>query len=74
MHQLSTILVCFSKHWLPYLRAMGEVAMACPSCGCKTTYQYDDEDAPDDSWERCAACGVVFHLDDHAPEDDEDTQ
>ena len=30
--------------------------MACPKCGCRTTYQYDDEDDPqDDRLERCAA-------------------
>lgn len=45
--------------------------MSCPKCKCKVCYQYDDEDAPDDDWERCAACGLVFHIDDHAPEDDE---
>ena len=49
--------------------------MACPKCGCKTVYQYDDEDDPqDDRLQRCAACGEVFDLDDHAEEDeDEDT-
>lgn len=46
--------------------------MACPACGCKETYEYDEEDAPDDTWERCAACGVVFNIEDHAPEDDDD--
>jgi len=46
--------------------------MSCPRCGCKVCYQYDDEDAPDEFWERCSACGVVFHIDDHAPEDDEE--
>ena len=47
-------------------------AMACPRCGCKETNQYDDEDASDDNWERCAACGVVFPIEDHADEDDDD--
>ena len=47
--------------------------MACPKCGCKVAYQFDDEDDPgDDRLQRCAACGEVFDLDDHAPEDDED--
>lgn len=46
--------------------------MACPACGCKETYQYDAGDAPDDDWERCAACGAVFHHDDHTPEDDDE--
>jgi hypothetical protein len=48
--------------------------MACPKCGCKETYQYDDGDdcgMADDSLERCAACGHVFYVDDHLPEDDE---
>lgn len=46
--------------------------MACPKCGCKTTYQYDDEDEPnDDRLQRCAACGEVFDLEDEIPEDDE---
>lgn len=47
--------------------------MACPKCGCKVAYQFDDEDfGEDDRMQRCAACGEVFDLDDHAPEDDED--
>jgi hypothetical protein len=46
--------------------------MACPRCNCKTVYQYDDEDAPDDRWQRCAACGVVFDLYDHTDEDEDD--
>lgn len=46
--------------------------MACPKCGCKTVYQFDDEDEPqDDRLQRCAACGEVFDLDDEAEEDDE---
>ena len=46
--------------------------MACPKCGCKTVYQFDDEDEPqDDRLQRCAACGEVFDIDDHAEEDDE---
>jgi hypothetical protein len=45
--------------------------MSCPRCGCKVCYEYDEEDAPDEFWERCSACGVVFHIDDHAPEDDD---
>lgn len=50
--------------------------MACPKCGCKVVYQYDDgadDCGPgDDSLERCAACGHVFDVEDHAQEDDED--
>lgn len=46
--------------------------MACPRCRCKETYQYDDEDAPDDYQERCAACGLVFDFEDHADEDDDE--
>lgn len=46
--------------------------MACPFCGCKTVYQFDDEDDPhDDRMQRCAACGQVFDLDDHTEEDDD---
>jgi hypothetical protein len=46
--------------------------MACPTCGCKVSYQFDDlEDEGDDRLERCAACGEVFDLDDHAPEPDD---
>ena len=29
--------------------------MACPKCGCRTTYQYDDEDDPQDDRLECAA-------------------
>lgn len=33
----------------------------------------DDEDEPqDDRLQRCAACGEVFDLDDHAEEDDDE--
>ena len=46
--------------------------MACPRCGCKETNHYDDEDAPDDNWERCAACGVIFDIEDHADEEDDE--
>lgn len=46
--------------------------MACPKCGCKTVYEYDDEDPQDDRLQRCAACGEVFDLDDHAEEDDDE--
>ena len=38
--------------------------MACPRCGCKEHYQYDDgEDfgPGDEEWQRCAACGHIFH-------------
>lgn len=47
--------------------------MSCPKCGCKVCYQYDDEDEPhDDRLQRCSACGEIFDLDDHVPEDDEE--
>lgn len=50
--------------------------MACPKCGCKTTYHYCDggDDigpADDEDLERCAACGHIFFVDDHADEDDD---
>jgi uncharacterized protein YbaR (Trm112 family) len=47
--------------------------MACPKCRCKTCYQYNDADfGPDDEdLERCAACGHIFYIEDHLPEDDE---
>lgn len=49
--------------------------MACPKCGCKVTYQYDDSDEdlsmPDERLERCSACGEIFDIDDHTPEDDD---
>lgn len=49
--------------------------MACPRCGCKVHYQCDDEDAPDDQWQRCASCGVGFHIEDSADEEgDEDEE
>ena len=49
--------------------------MACPKCGCKTVYQFDDEDDPqDDRLQRCAACGEVFDLDDEDEEDDENPE
>lgn len=49
--------------------------MACPDCGCKTTYLYDEgDDMPggDERLYRCAACGSVFDIEDEAPEEDED--
>lgn len=49
--------------------------MACPKCGCKVTYQYDDGDdcgASDERLERCAACGEVFDIEDGADEDEGD--
>lgn len=52
--------------------------MACPSCGCKLTYQYCHDNGMDvgiDDYERdrCSACNAVFYVDDHLPEaDDED--
>ena len=47
--------------------------MACPACGCKVCYQYDSGDDfshDDDGLERCAACGEIFDVIDHADEDD----
>lgn len=49
--------------------------MACPKCGCKTTYQYDNGDdfgQSDDRLERCAACGHVFDVEDHADEEEDE--
>lgn len=50
--------------------------MACPKCGCKTTYPYGRDDGSDmviedDERDRCAACGHVFYIEDHTPEDDD---
>jgi len=45
--------------------------VSCPKCGCKETHPYDDEDSISDNWERCAACGLVFDIEDHAEEDDD---
>ena len=49
--------------------------MACPACGCKETYSYDEGDSMlggDETLERCAACGFIFDVEDHAYEDDEE--
>lgn len=50
--------------------------MACPNpeCGCKETYQYDDEDfgIGADDMQRCAACGHIFDIDDSADEEDDE--
>lgn len=49
--------------------------MACPDCGCKTTYLYDEgDDMPggDERLYRCAACGAVFDIEDEAPEEDDE--
>lgn len=50
--------------------------MACPTCGCKTTYQYDGagecHGSSDEGLERCAACGHIFDIEDHTPEDEDD--
>ena len=49
--------------------------MACPGCGCKETYCYDEGDdmaGGDERLERCAACGLIFDVEDHAPEEDDD--
>lgn len=43
--------------------------MACPACGCETTYCYDNDDgAPAGDLERCMACNVVFSVEDEAPD------
>lgn len=68
---MTTIEQC-QEHVLGLTEKRGK-AMACPKCGCKTVYQFDDEDEPqDDRLQRCAACGEVFDLDDHTEEDDAD--
>ena len=49
--------------------------MACPACGCKVTYQYDsgcDGEQQPENMERCAACGHVFDIEDHADEEEDD--
>ena len=46
--------------------------MACPKCGCKVHYEFDDEDGYDERMQRCAACGEVFDLDDAADDDDDE--
>ncbi len=51
--------------------------MACPKCGCKTTYPYGHDDSTDHEFDdtqrdRCAACGHVFWIEDHLPEDEDD--
>jgi hypothetical protein len=47
--------------------------MACPKCGCKTTYPYDDswdgEPGYNDDMDSCAACGNVFYIEDHDEEE-----
>lgn len=49
--------------------------MACPKCGCKETYHYDDtwdgEPTANDDMERCANCGHIFYIDDALDEDDD---
>lgn len=46
--------------------------MACPNCGCKVCYVYDDEifGPYSESLDRCAACGHIFDIEDHTPEDE----
>jgi DNA-directed RNA polymerase subunit M/transcription elongation factor TFIIS len=41
--------------------------MACPECGCKLCYEYDD----DGELDRCAACGNIFDVNEHADEDED---
>lgn len=49
--------------------------MACPNCGCKETYYYDDEYYgeyyEDSGLERCAACGYIFDVEDALPDDED---
>lgn len=48
--------------------------MACPKCGCKVHYQYDDGDdcgPHTEGLERCAACGHIFDIEDSADEEEE---
>lgn len=47
--------------------------MACPKCGCKVHYQFNEADCgPDDErLERCAACGAVFDIEDAADDEDD---
>lgn len=50
--------------------------MACPKCGCKEVYGYNDDDedicsADFENLNRCAACGEIFHLEDELDEDDD---
>jgi transcription initiation factor TFIIIB Brf1 subunit/transcription initiation factor TFIIB len=47
--------------------------MACPVCGCKVTYSFDDYDEDymaDYARERCASCGLVFDELESADDDD----
>jgi len=45
--------------------------MACPVCGCKETYQYDEGDfASEEGIYRCAACRAIFPIEDELPEED----
>lgn len=49
--------------------------MACPNCGCKVCYTYDEgwdgDPCGDEALERCAACGHIFDISDATPEDDD---
>lgn len=52
-----------------------EDIMACPECGCKVTYEYDDSCegfGGTEGLERCAACGHIFDFEDSGPEEDDD--
>lgn len=45
--------------------------MACPNCGCRTTYPYyENEWDCDTDIERCAACGKFFFIELAADDDD----
>lgn len=49
--------------------------MACPACGCKTTYSYEDWDAAgplNENMQRCVACGAIFDVEDELPEDEDE--
>lgn len=43
--------------------------MACPECGCKVTYTYDDDECGD--LDRCANCGNIFDINEAIDEEDD---
>jgi uncharacterized Zn finger protein len=45
--------------------------MACPNCLCEETYYVNIDDIDDHDFERCAACGTVFHSLESAPDSGE---
>lgn len=45
--------------------------MACPKCGCKVTYQYDEDNVNSTPFlERCANCGAIVVEEEALEEDD----